>query len=493
MNMISTSQKTHGATSVFQQTLHFFSNVQLRSFAFGLLFLLPVLVFAQGNEYAKIYWPNYEGDMIERIQLDGNNQTTIINSASGVTNYGPVAIAVDIPHGKIYWFEDAGKTIQRADLNGSNRETIVNVGAWVYTLYVDVINNYLYWPNYESDKIERSNLDGTNRVDVITGASGVTNYGPIGITVDAQNSKIYWFEDAGKTIQRANLNGSNRETIVSVGAWVYTLYVDKLNAKLYWPNYEGDKIERSNLDGTNRVDVVTGASGVTNYGPIGITVDVPNSKIYWFEDAGKTIQRADFNGSNVETLVSVGAWAYNLVIPYDETLSTLPVTLTRFTAARQQQSVLLNWQTASEQNAQNFVIQHSTNGQQWKQVGIVAAAGNSTAINNYQFTHNQPVTGNNYYRLLQLDKNGATTYSTIEAVQFAAGNNSFTVTSNTLTNGLLRVVVTEPTTLRLFTGNGQLLQQYRLAQGNHTLTLSAYAKGIYFINGNGKTERLIIQ
>jgi hypothetical protein len=458
-----------------------------------LMFLLPTWLFAQGNEYAKIYWPNYEGDLIERIQIDGSNQTNIITAASGVTNYGPVAIAVDVPHGKIYWFEDAGKTIQRADLNGSNRETIVNVGAWVYTLYVDVVNNYLYWPNYEGDKIERSNLDGSNRTDVITGASGVTNYGPVAIFTDALHGKIYWFEDAGKTIQRADLNGSNRETIVNVGAWVYTLYVDKLNAKLYWPNYEGDKIERSNLDGSNRMNVITGASGVTNYGPIGITVDVPNNKIYWFEDAGKTIQRADLNGSNVETIVSVGAWAYNLVIPYDETLSTLPVNLTHFAALRQQQSVLLNWQTAAEQNAQDFVIQHSTDGQHWQQVGIVAAAGNSTAVNNYQFVHGKPVTGNNYYRLLQRDKNGNTAYSSIETVQFTPSTAAFTIENNTVTNGLLRVAVSAPTTLHLFTGNGQLLQQFKLTQGNHTLAVGTYAKGIYFINGNGKTQRLMIQ
>lgn len=179
---------------------------------------------------------------------------------------------------------------------------------------------------------------------------------------------------------------------------------------------------------------------------------------------------------------------------FEISFSTLPVQWQSFTAKKQNSnSVLLNWQTAAEQNAQDFVIQHSSNGQQWKQLDIVAAAGNSTAVNNYQFVHAQPVTGNNYYRLLQRDKNGSTAYSTIETVQFAAANASFTVASNTVNNGQLRLAVTEATTLRLFTGNGQLLQQFKLAQGNHTLTLSAYAKGIYFINGNGKTERLMIQ
>lgn len=178
---------------------------------------------------------------------------------------------------------------------------------------------------------------------------------------------------------------------------------------------------------------------------------------------------------------------------YEISFSTLPVQWQSFTAKKQITDVLLNWQTAAEQNTQDFVIQHSTDGQQWQQIGIVAAAGNSNALNNYQFVHSKPVTGNNYYRLLQRDKNGNTTYSTIETVQFTTATAAFTIANNTVTNGLLRVAVTTPTTLRFFTANGQLLQQFKLTQGNHTLAVGTYAKGIYFINGNGKTERLMIQ
>jgi hypothetical protein len=196
------------------------------------------------------------------------------------------------------------------------------------------------------------------------------------------------------------------------------------------------------------------------------------------------------NDSDKDMIVgrSDGGFSY-----YEISFSTLPVQWQSFTAKKQMNDVLLNWQTAAEQNAQDFVIQHSTNGQQWQQIGIVAAAGNSNALNNYQFVHGKPVTGNNYYRLLQRDKNGNTAYSTIETVQFTTATAAFTIANNTVTNGLLRVAVTTPTTLRLFTGNGQLLQQYKLTQGNHTLAVGTYAKGIYFINGNGKTERLMIQ
>lgn len=178
----------------------------------------------------------------------------------------------------------------------------------------------------------------------------------------------------------------------------------------------------------------------------------------------------------------------------NSSLSALPVQWQSFTAKKQTSNlVLLNWATTAEQDAQDFVVQHSTNAQNWRQIGVVAAAGNSIILNKYQFGHKQPTVGDNYYRLLQRDKNGSVSYSTVEIVQFANSNAAFTLASNTISNRQLRVNVAIPTTLRLFTNNGQLLQQFRLTQGSHTLTLNECAKGIYFINALGKTERLIIQ
>lgn len=174
--------------------------------------------------------------------------------------------------------------------------------------------------------------------------------------------------------------------------------------------------------------------------------------------------------------------------------STLPVQWQSFTAKKQTSNhVLLNWVTTAEQDAQDFVVQHSATAQNWKEIGVVAAAGNSNVLNRYQFVHTQPFAGNNYYRLLQRDKNGRSSYSEVEVIQLADGITAFTIAGNAISDRQLRVYVAIPTTLRLFTSNGQLLQQFRLTQGNHTITLNEYSKGIYFINGQGKTERLIIQ
>src|SRR5206468_6469255 len=60
---------------------------------------------------------------------------------------------------------------------------------------------------------------------------------------------------------------------------------------------------------------------------------------------------------------------------------TLPITLTNFTATKNKSSVLLNWQTASEQNNAYFSIERSNNGHNnFKEIGRVNSKGNSSQL-----------------------------------------------------------------------------------------------------------------
>ena len=72
---------------------------------------------------------------------------------------------------------------------------------------------------------------------------------------------------------------------------------------------------------------------------------------------------------------------------------------------------------ASEENTKDFTIQHTT-GNVWADLGTVAAAGNSNTVRDYSYLDNSPVTGINYYRLLETDEDGRETYSEVKAVQF---------------------------------------------------------------------------
>ena len=96
----------------------------------------------------------------------------------------------------------------------------------------------------------------------------------------------------------------------------------------------------------------------------------------------------------------------------------LPVEFGDFTARRNDARVDLHWQTFSEQNADRFEVQHSTDGRSWNTLGQVRATGNSETIQDYHFTDEQPVYGKNYYRLLNVDLDGSRTHSAVRVVYF---------------------------------------------------------------------------
>jgi hypothetical protein len=111
------------------------------------------------------------------------------------------------------------------------------------------------------------------------------------------------------------------------------------------------------------------------------------------------------------------------------TLSTasnpLPVTLISFNGEKQETSALLTWATSEETNSDRFDIQHSTDGKTWGVVGTVASNGESTVKRTYSFRHDEPVQGQNFYRLKMIDraadrKDGTFAYSRIVNLNFGS-------------------------------------------------------------------------
>lgn len=83
----------------------------------------------------------------------------------------------------------------------------------------------------------------------------------------------------------------------------------------------------------------------------------------------------------------------------------LPVTLTSFNAHCDEESVHINWSTASEHNSANFELEKSRDGAYWNVVNTQNAAGHSTSKIEYIFSDIKS-TETTYYRLIQNDING---------------------------------------------------------------------------------------
>lgn len=98
---------------------------------------------------------------------------------------------------------------------------------------------------------------------------------------------------------------------------------------------------------------------------------------------------------------------------------TLPVTWLYFNATQKSDAILLTWGTAAETNSKYFVVERSSNGNDYQEAGRVAASGNSAGDQHYSFRDIVPAQQKWFYRLKQTDIDGAFTYSKIVLVQTA--------------------------------------------------------------------------
>lgn len=108
-----------------------------------------------------------------------------------------------------------------------------------------------------------------------------------------------------------------------------------------------------------------------------------------------------------------GQGSFDEFVFSDDLSVVLPVELSHFSATTSANEVTLNWTTESELSNDKFIIERSTNGIHWSDIGSVPGHGNSTTTINYSFKDFQPTSLVNYYRLRQIDFDGAFEYSEI--------------------------------------------------------------------------------
>lgn len=99
----------------------------------------------------------------------------------------------------------------------------------------------------------------------------------------------------------------------------------------------------------------------------------------------------------------------------NESQTPLPVELLSFEAQWQPKTgvVLLQWKTASEINNEAFVVEKSANGKTWTSLVKIDGAGTTLQQRNYETVDHSPNHSITYYRLKQIDYDGAVNYSNI--------------------------------------------------------------------------------
>lgn len=209
--------------------------------------------------------------------------------------------------------------------------------------------------------------------------------------------------------------------------------------------------------------------------------NTPGATFQWFKD-GNPISGAtsyvlnfpSFQSSDAGTYAAQVSFGNCVVLTNNINLGTcngpLPVRLRSFTAKAQpeQQTVQLQWITASERNNSHFLLERSKDLIDFQPIARVnAKEGNSLQGYTYSYIDATPYQGTSYYRLRQVDHDGTTT--AFPALSVVLRVDEYGVFPNPVgRDGAFTVKLDEPKTalINLYNAQGR-------ACGLQTLTSSA--------------------
>jgi hypothetical protein len=175
-------------------------------------------------------------------------------------------------------------------------------------------------------------------------------------------------------------------------------------------------------------------------------------------------------------------------------ISALPIILSSFSASLDNNVVKLSWTTEQESNSDKFIIEKSTDSNNWQTLTTVKAAGNSFTVSNYSTTDGQPA-AMNYYRLKMIDLDGSYIYSKVLRIskkEMTVG--AIKVFPNPVINSAAISITSsanETVSIKIFSNNGMIVKEIT-SQLNSGVTnidmpgVSQLAKGIYTVVINDK-------
>lgn len=196
---------------------------------------------------------------------------------------------------------------------------------------------------------------------------------------------------------------------------------------------------------------------------------------------------------------------------YDCT-KALPIELLDFDVVKKgDDSALVTWTTAREENTSHFVVERSIEGSVWEEAGFVAASGRSDFNVDYSFEDSDLKLISNdrrvfYYRLKSVDLDNSFDYSDVKNIELNYGDITMHVYPNPSSDGV-NIRITHPRanreelTFTLVDITGKVVQAGMIGDAkeiNHYLDFASdLVPGTYMLNINTpsqtiRTERLII-
>ncbi|MFK7807261.1 MAG: PKD domain-containing protein [Saprospiraceae bacterium] len=179
-----------------------------------------------------------------------------------------------------------------------------------------------------------------------------------------------------------------------------------------------------------------------------------------------------------------------MVDNFQITATLLPVELSAFDGRLNEDEVLLNWETLSEVNNDYFLIERSTDGRTFEELGTVKGNGDQLGPINYSLVDPSPLPGVNYYRLTQFDYDGQyEVFNKLVAVEYSE-DNKMEIFPNPVANDVVRFYYSSKNhhslDVEIFNTAGQLIYattvNAELENNVFDFPLNNVPNGVYYLN-----------
>jgi hypothetical protein len=353
--------------------------------------------------------------------------------------------------------------------------------------------------NSAGSGVDGGNADGT--VQITTGLSNVNNVFVGAERLPDSDNKLYFINSPalnsfmtlnGTGLMPGPLSGADPEDgILGANNNVHITSLPTGNNQLYYNNI----LITKGQDGLNPPSDAN-PFVILNYTPALLKVKFgqPGSKFIEFNYA--FLDAAD-KRKNISATYRID-WT-----------NPLPVKLISFDAVVKDNShVDLSWATVTEINLDHFVVERSTDGVNFSDVGNVLATGNTTTRTDYVLTDNVSAVASAilYYRLRSVDIDNKIQYSDIRVIRLIKqqpGSINITVFPNPVTTELRMTIPPDwqnkKVQYELFSSDGSLVKKSTNSSSSQTETLnvSELSRGLYVIKvtceGQAAQQKIVKQ
>lgn len=221
------------------------------------------------------------------------------------------------------------------------------------------------------------------------------------------------------------------------------------------------------------------------------TLGADNVDYFVYKGSGTsvTISGLDQNTAYNFLILATGGKCSWLVGNNVNSITLLPIDLVDFTGVAREEDILLEWRTQTEANNDYMAVERSSNGVDFFEIGRIPGAGNTQIPQEYRFIDEAPISGTNYYRLKQVDFDGALTYYHIISVNYDANFVAWQLSPTQVSDKLLITTnkAFEVSTLfNIIDLHGRLIRTISAEAGavRQQINLSGLVSGPYFLQVN---------